>query len=375
MKKKLTILLLLIGLILTGYFLRQSWFVRYEVIELPVLEGYKKSAASKINNNGFILGTCLLPDSKLVRGKFTPIRRVFWDRELRIDPIPSPGRIQALNEFNQIVGTRSQNRNTHQAFVFDTTSGLQPIDIPDVTQTWGCDINNHGLVLVYGSALLPGNATTEVTIGWDIASATEKFRIASRSSQDSLNINNKNQVAGVSLTGTVKRGNPFIRDPESGYSIYTDLTIGSDVLFNDNGSMVFDSYDFKQPVLFHEGEPTAISQLPDGSSLLLKAINNHNQVVGHSHMADPIMRIQNLPIRNRWLDKLALWYLSRNHVGSMTHAILWEDGNTHDLNDLIPSDSGWFLEAANDINDEGEIVGVGYNPEGEERGFLLRPLD
>ena len=42
--------------------------------------------------------------------------------------------------------------------------------------------------------------------------------------------------------------------------------------------------------------------------------------------------------------------------------------------DLIPADSGWILTAAWDINDAGQIVGVG-TLNGEQRGFVLTPED
>jgi hypothetical protein len=43
-----------------------------------------------------------------------------------------------------------------------------------------------------------------------------------------------------------------------------------------------------------------------------------------------------------------------------------------DLNTLIPSDSGWRLDVAYAINNEGQIVGQGSNGSVEE-GFLLTP--
>ena len=54
-------------------------------------------------------------------------------------------------------------------------------------------------------------------------------------------------------------------------------------------------------------------------------------------------------------------------------AVLWEDGVMYDLNDLIPPDSGWRLDAAYAINDLGQIVGVGTLP-WHEWGFLLTPV-
>ena len=55
-----------------------------------------------------------------------------------------------------------------------------------------------------------------------------------------------------------------------------------------------------------------------------------------------------------------------------THAFIYRNGALVDLNNLLPSNSGWTIEAAYDINDKGQIVGVGTN-NGERLAFLLNP--
>ena len=44
-----------------------------------------------------------------------------------------------------------------------------------------------------------------------------------------------------------------------------------------------------------------------------------------------------------------------------------------DLNDLVPTGSGWVLEFADDINSSGQIVGEGFI-DGEFHAFLLTPV-
>jgi probable HAF family extracellular repeat protein len=56
--------------------------------------------------------------------------------------------------------------------------------------------------------------------------------------------------------------------------------------------------------------------------------------------------------------------------GSDTHAFLYEDGSMLDLNDLVPNNTGWVLREATDINNRGQIVGVG-TLNGKSHGFLL----
>jgi probable HAF family extracellular repeat protein len=53
-------------------------------------------------------------------------------------------------------------------------------------------------------------------------------------------------------------------------------------------------------------------------------------------------------------------------------AFIWESGVMTDLNTLLPANSGWTLFLANDINDQGAIVGQGYK-NGRVRAFLMKP--
>jgi probable HAF family extracellular repeat protein len=55
------------------------------------------------------------------------------------------------------------------------------------------------------------------------------------------------------------------------------------------------------------------------------------------------------------------------------HAFLWtKRTGWFDLNDLIPSNSGWELEVAYDVNDWGQITGYGLI-NGKTHAFLLTP--
>jgi probable HAF family extracellular repeat protein len=56
-----------------------------------------------------------------------------------------------------------------------------------------------------------------------------------------------------------------------------------------------------------------------------------------------------------------------------SRAVLWENGTAIDLNTLIPADSGWFLEQAYGITNDGVIVGDG-SFDGQGTSFLLTPV-
>jgi uncharacterized membrane protein len=57
-------------------------------------------------------------------------------------------------------------------------------------------------------------------------------------------------------------------------------------------------------------------------------------------------------------------------LGSL--ACRFENGGATDLNTLIAAGTGWTLEIATDVDDEGRIVGVGHL-NGVERAFILEP--
>jgi probable HAF family extracellular repeat protein len=58
-----------------------------------------------------------------------------------------------------------------------------------------------------------------------------------------------------------------------------------------------------------------------------------------------------------------------------SHAFRWSDGTMTDVNDELPPDSGWTVQSATGINDVGQVVGFGKNPDGQTHGFLLTPDD
>jgi probable HAF family extracellular repeat protein len=55
-------------------------------------------------------------------------------------------------------------------------------------------------------------------------------------------------------------------------------------------------------------------------------------------------------------------------------AILYSGGVMMDLNNLIPANSGWYLDTATSINDRGQIVGFGHNPN-SGGAYLLTPRE
>jgi uncharacterized membrane protein len=142
------------------------------------------------------------------------------------------------------------------------------------------------------------------------------------------------------------------------------------------------------PVIWHGGATTNIPLPADATFGTAVAINDGGQVLVNYATAGTIQN----PSENR----LLLWNngivtllpqysdpISGTFADSMNdsgivvgdsggRAVLWQDGQIFDLNDLIPPDSGWILGDAMSINDAGDIVGGGTF-DGVDTPFLLTP--
>src|SRR5438270_2139728 len=66
---------------------------------------------------------------------------------------------------------------------------------------------------------------------------------------------------------------------------------------------------------------------------------------------------------------------SSTTINDASHAFRWTQvGGMIDLNTLLPSNSGWVLLEASDVNDRGQITGSGLH-NGLQRAYRLNPPD
>jgi probable HAF family extracellular repeat protein len=166
---------------------------------------------------------------------------------------------------------------------------------------------------------------------------------------------------------------------------------------NDNGRIVGSSHMWRYDYAFvyENGRMRGLKGIGGGEGdEYATALNHSNQAVGAA--ADP---------RNGGVPHACLWNLARpdepptdlgtlgshsvaldiNHHGQVVgwsyvaqngkheeRAFVWQDGQMRDLNTLIPPDSGWVLESAHAINDQGQIIGRGTR-DGKTHAFLLTP--
>lgn len=164
------------------------------------------------------------------------------------------------------------------------------------------------------------------------------------------------------------------------------------VAINDKGDITGSAQtrrgeDYRHAFLYRAGRMSDLGALHGYDSSAGMGINNHDMVTGdvqvsassrHAFLYDA-GKMHDLGSLPGFTDSHGYGI---NNVGQIVgkavaangkdHAFLYGSGRMADLNALIPVGTGWVLETASSINDNGQIVGMGER-KGERRGFLLTP--
>jgi probable HAF family extracellular repeat protein len=237
-----------------------------------------------------------------------------------------------------------------------------------------------------------------------------------------ININNRGQVIGASENGIrdptcLAGGTPFqvyqfeavVWDRHDSPARKLDPLPGDTVGFafgiNDEGQVVGTSglcFETALPpaptgrhaVLWErDGTPVNLGDLGGTSFNIAGSINNRGEVVGTSQSS-----VDGSVHAFRWTKKTGIQDLGAypgafltvppccntlNNRGEVVgfaldpdgtqRALVWVDDVPMDLNAFIPKDSGWYLQAAESLNDAGQIVGQG-TIHGETHAFLATPI-
>jgi probable HAF family extracellular repeat protein len=299
-------------------------------------------------------------------------------------PTDTASLARAINDLGQVVGD-SYTAGTSNAFVWDKTGGIQPLPLPSGmaagSSAGASGINVSGRAV--GAAGFHG-------VLWDAGGATDLTTLPGGQNFIAFGINDGGTVIGSGAPGTVETA-AFV----SGGMVHTLRVLDASDSFsralavNNGGDIVGQSG--PSAVIWSAGIPIELA-----SNASARAINDTNGIAGvGTAFGQPFQAVlwlsgslQPLPNPSGIAGSVANGINDANivvgHGGPagfhpvldpMSHrALLWEAGVGYDLNTLLPDGSGWTLLQALDINNRGEIVGLGFR-EGEGlRAFLLTPV-
>jgi len=227
----------------------------------------------------------------------------------------------AINDIAQIVGTSNRN-GAHLPAAFVWANG----QMDELGGREAYAVNNAGDVVgeTHSGAQLPH------AVRWRNDAALDLGTIDGNGHSRAFGINDAGDIVGRSNVGGEQHAF-FWHDGQM-----QDLgTLGGETSeandVNELGQVVGMSYTASGRQEAFLGDNTGMNPLPDlGRDTHALAINLHGQIVGKS--------IPNNDAKN--------------------HAVIWENGEIRDLNQLIPPGAGVHLFEATDINDAGEIVGI-----------------
>lgn len=286
---------------------------------------------------------------------------------------------EAINDKGQVVGysplTMNQQINKDtiiHGFIWQKGKLTDIGSLSNFPNSYACDINNKGQVLVNTSESFEPFNNTFLSVGGDpyIWQNGKRTQLPANKGQTMSHINDEGAVVVFcSFSGINNKGHKIINQPLASeilpdgpnkLSTIAILLVGDREIYlgnlggtytrahaiNDIGQVVGYSNTIAEEgraFLWSKGKMVNLGVLPNFLYSSASAINNRGQIVG-------------------WLQ---------NAEGKQ-HAALWQDGKIYDLNTLISPQSGWFLEVATDINKKGQIVGNGFIA-GNPHAFLLTP--
>jgi probable HAF family extracellular repeat protein len=308
--------------------------VKYNVTDLGTLGG-NVSSAYGINNSGQIVGGA--------RTSSGAHHAFLYSGGTMIDLGTLGGtasQARSINNHGQVVGYAENASGNPHAFLFSGNGPMQDLGtLGGVSIAYG--INDSGDVVGYST----GSPSTRAFIYSGSGPMQSMGTLPNGSISTAFAINNNRQTVGYADSSLLIRAFVCNRNgPLQDLGVLADRKTWATSI-NDTG-LIAGYYQYSS---VHEGflynSNTGVVESM-GAETEASDVNNLGQVVGHL----------------------------RSYVGgSSNHAMLYSDGKMQDLNSLIPSSSGWGLNEAYAINDNGWIVGSG-GIGGRTHAFLLTPI-
>jgi probable HAF family extracellular repeat protein len=301
--------------------------LRYTITDLGTLGGTESRAAS-INNRGQVVGISHTPDN-------SAIHAFIWSNGIMTDLGTLPGEAHSfaygINEGGQVVGD-SWTSGAGRAFLY--SNGL----MTDIGTLGGDTATARA---INDSGQIVGESSPAGNNGWHafsfFAGQMTDLGTLGGPNSSAWAINNSGQITGgtdmpngsthVFLydQGTMKE----VLGSTSAFSYGYSINASGDIVGEDGGAMLYSHGQMK----------------PLGPGIAF-SINASGDAIGWAY------------------DRPTDYFLAQ----------IWTDNQWQDLNQFIDPSLGWRLTESSDINDLGQIVGRGINPDGVLHAYLLTPI-
>jgi probable HAF family extracellular repeat protein len=297
-----------------------------------------------------------------------------------------------INNNNEVVGQAYlAGDNVYHAFLYSggvmTDLGVDGCTYPSARTSWAFRINDSGQIAGQSCFSLPRGPTDRAFL-YDAGVMTELGTLGGTGSQ-ARGINNLGHVAGsAALAGDVF-SHAFIY---SGGAL-TDLgtlngVSGSSWTYgmNDSDQVVgYSRYAGSSDHAFlYSGGVMADLTPTLGCCSSAYRINNAGQIVGYAdfpgghhaflYSGGVLTDLGTLASNSEAAGINNAGVIVGYYVvgTNLSHAFLYKDGVMTDLNGMLPAGSGWVLNYAVGINDNGRIIGTG-TINGQKHGFMAAP--
>ncbi len=323
----------------------------------------------------------------------------------RVVAVGTPGaNATGLNNIGQISGgfyDTTPPLAHHSAFIWSLEGGTSVLPVTNsLPNAYASALNDAGQVAGYFSGQFFGS--TNVAFSWSASGGLVLLGSIGGNSVQPLAMNSSGQIVGVAEDNSgysIRR--PFTWTASTGIKILggTSLFDPSGWALAVNGLGQLAGYrsaglNLQAYLWATNGVPTALGFLPGDTSSQANGINDPGTVVGQSWGGTNGTRaflwnaqtgLSLIPVPPAFSNgsKTSVNVKSINNAGvavgnaaapgnALPQAWAWAGGAMTNLNDLIPSNSGWVLSDAFAVNNSGQIAGSGYFL-GQGQPFLLLP--
>lgn len=273
-----------------------------------------------------------------------------------------------INDYDQVVGQAYVDGMFYHAFLWQAGLMTDLGTLPGRYDSIGFALNDLGQVV--GNSLAGGDNHAFL---FDGSSMTDLGTLGG-STSEAKNINDSGQIVGHAYTDIEERhafyysGGVMTDLGTFGGKESAALGINASGLATGWARSVYAPNTKIRAFLYKDAALINLGTYNDGTSKGL-AINDRGQIVGYAQIGygGPSHAILVDPEDTDGDGLPDLWY--RQGAAEEENELMI------DLNDLLPADEepNWLLEEAYDINELGQIVGVGVH-DGQRRGFILTPL-